>query len=49
MATIHARIMADGSHAIVEIDSYGAPMLDGDGDTAWFGWDAFELTGVTDN
>ena len=49
--TIHARIKADGSHAVVElsngvpqIDAEGAMLIEDDGGTAWFGWPDFELT-----
>ena len=49
--TIHARIKADGSHAVIELDYLGKPVMDGDGanliddegGTAWFVWEDFEL------
>lgn len=49
--TIHARIKADGSHAIVEeingkpeMDGSGANLIEDDGATSWFTWPDFELT-----
>lgn len=48
--TIHARIRADNSHAVVEeaagvpqIDETGANLIEDDGDVAWFVWADFEL------
>jgi hypothetical protein len=54
MASIHARIKADGSHAIVEVGSDGIPLIDADGanlieddgSVAWFVWADFTVTQV---
>ena len=49
--TNHVRIIADGSHAVIEEDVYGKPVIsatgamciEDDGDTAWFSWDDIEI------
>ena len=49
--TNHVRIKADGSHAVIEEDSAGKPVIDAsganliedNGDTAWFSWDDIEI------